>query len=112
MKFALIGYGKMGKMLEKTVLLRGHQIVSKIDLNNFSDFSSPEFASADVALEFTVPQAAEENIRKAWAAGVKVVSGTTGWLSRLEVLQEELKTNGKSLFWASNFSIGVNIFLR
>jgi 4-hydroxy-tetrahydrodipicolinate reductase len=112
MKIALIGYGKMGKMLESTAVMRGHQIVARIDVENIGDFSLPEFASADIALEFTTPASAEQNIRKAWAAGVKVVSGTTGWRENLPALQTELQTNGKSLFWASNFSIGVNIFLE
>ena len=112
MKLALIGYGKMGKMLEQTALARGHEIVSKIDLNNSDDFYSAEFCSADVALEFTVPAVAEQNIRAAWAQNVKVVSGTTGWLNGLQSLQNELKTNGKTLFWASNFSLGVNIFFE
>lgn len=112
MKIALIGYGKMGNMLEQTALKRGHEIVSKIDLNNIDDFSSPEFRSANVALEFTAPTVAEQNIRAAWAQNVKVVSGTTGWANGLQALQNELKSNGKTLFWASNFSLGVNIFLE
>jgi 4-hydroxy-tetrahydrodipicolinate reductase len=102
----------MGKMLEKNAISRWHQIVCRIDLANMNDFSSAEFASADVALEFTTPATAEQNIRKAWAAGVKVVCGTTGWHKNLPTLQEELKTNSKALFWASNFSLGVNIFFE
>ncbi|MDR0831251.1 MAG: 4-hydroxy-tetrahydrodipicolinate reductase [Prevotellaceae bacterium] len=112
MKIALIGYGKMGKMLEAIAIERGHQIVSRIDVENPNDFYSPEFSSADIALEFTTPAAVEQNIRKAWAAGVKVVSGTTGWHENLPILQRELEENGKTLFWASNFSIGVNIFFE
>jgi len=112
MKIALIGYGKMGKMLEYTASQRGHTIVSKIDLNNIDDFYSPEFCSADVALEFTAPAVAEQNIRTAWAQNVKVVSGTTGWTSSLQTLQNEMQTNRKTLFWASNFSLGVNIFVE
>ncbi|MDR1545058.1 MAG: 4-hydroxy-tetrahydrodipicolinate reductase [Prevotellaceae bacterium] len=112
MKIALIGYGKMGKMLEKTAIARGHQIVAQIELDNAADFLSPEFASADVALEFTAPQSAEQNIRAAWAAGIKVVCGTTGWADGLQTLKNELVTNEKSLFWASNFSLGVNIFFE
>jgi len=112
MKLALIGYGKMGKMLEQIALQRGHEIVSKIDLDNINDFSSAEFRSADVALEFTAPAVAEQNIRAAWAQNVKVVSGTTGWANGLQAMQNELKTNGKTLFWASNFSLGVNIFFE
>jgi 4-hydroxy-tetrahydrodipicolinate reductase len=109
MKIALIGYGKMGKEIEKIALERGHEIVSIIDVNNTQDFESEAFKSADVAIEFTAPHVALDNYRKAFSAGVKLVSGTTGWLDNID----ELKTaceNGKTLFWASNFSLGVNIF--
>ena len=80
MKIALIGYGKMGRMIEQIARDRGHEIVSIIDIDNQQDFDSPEFASADVAIEFTAPQAAYGNYLKAWAKGVKVVSGSTGWM--------------------------------
>ena len=79
MKIALIGYGKMGHMIESIALERGHEIVCIIDQNNLCDFESESFASADVAIEFSTPQTAEQNIRRAWAAGVPVVCGTTGW---------------------------------
>ena len=81
MKIALIGYGKMGKMIEQIALDRGHEIVSIIDVNNQEDFDSPEFASADVAIEFTAPQAAYGNYLKAFKHNVKVVSGSTGWIT-------------------------------
>lgn len=110
MNIAIIGYGKMGKLLETIAISRGHKIVAIIDTDNRADFASTAFASADIALEFTSPQTAEENIRKAWNAGVKVVCGTTGWTSALPSLVADLKRNGNSLFWASNFSLGVNIF--
>ena len=80
MKIALIGYGKMGKMIEQIALSRGHEIVSIIDIDNQEDFESAAFASADVAIEFTTPTTAYGNYLKAWKAGVKVVSGSTGWL--------------------------------
>lgn len=80
MKIALIGYGKMGKMIEQIALDRGHEIVSIIDIGNQEDFDSEAFKSADVAIEFTAPQAAFGNYLKAWKAGVKVVSGSTGWM--------------------------------
>ena len=80
MKIALIGYGKMGKMIEQIALSRGHEIVSIIDIDNQEDFESEAFACADVAIEFTTPMTAYENYLKAWKAGVKVVSGSTGWL--------------------------------
>lgn len=105
MKIALIGYGKMGHMIESIALERGHKIVCIIDQNNLCDFESEAFASADVAVEFTTPQTAEQNIRRAWAAGVPVVCGTTGW--DVEAIRQEAQEAG--LMWSSNYSIGVNI---
>ena len=111
MKIALIGYGKMGKMIEQIARSRGHEIVSIIDLGNQQDFDSPEFASADVAIEFTNPTAAYGNYLKAFAKGVKVVSGSTGWLKDHKADVERMcAEGGQTLFWASNFSIGVAIF--
>ena len=96
MKIALIGYGKMGKMIEQIALSRGHEIVSIIDIDNQEDFDSEAFRSADV---------------KAWAAGVKVVSGSTGWMKEHgDDVKRACTEQGKTLFWASNFSIGVAIF--
>jgi 4-hydroxy-tetrahydrodipicolinate reductase len=111
MKIALIGYGKMGKTIERIALERGHQIVSVIDVDNIDDFDSEAFKSADVAIEFTVPQVALSNYRRAFASGVAVVSGTTGWTEELPQLKKEIEEGGKTLFWSSNFSIGVNIFM-
>lgn len=111
MKIALIGYGKMGKEIEQLALSRGHEIVSIIDIHNPEDFNSPEFKSADVAIEFTAPTVAYGNYMKAFAAGVKVVSGSTGWIEEHgEEIKELCSKNGKTLFWASNFSLGVAIF--
>ena len=111
MKIALIGYGKMGKMIEQIAIDRGHEIVSIIDIDNQQDFDSPEFASADVAIEFTAPQAAYGNYLKAWSKGVKVVSGSTGWMKEHgDEVRKACSEDGKTLFWASNFSIGVAIF--
>ena len=111
MKIALIGYGKMGKMIEEIALSRGHEIVSIIDIDNQQDFESEAFAQADVAIEFTAPQAAYGNYLKAWARGVKVVSGSTGWMKEHgEDVRQACTDEGKTLFWASNFSIGVAIF--
>ena len=112
MKIALIGYGKMGQTIEKIAIARGHEIVCIIDANNRSDFESAAFASADVAIEFTTPTVAIDNYRQAWKAGVAVVSGTTGWNEQLPQIQEEIKANNFTLFWTSNFSLGVNIFLE
>ena len=112
MKIALIGYGKMGHIIERIALERGHEIVSKVDVDNQEEFESEAFASADVAIEFTVPSKAVENYRKAWSAGVPVVSGTTGWNAVLPQLKEEIVEKGYTLFWASNFSLGVNLFFE
>ncbi len=109
MKLALIGYGKMGHAIEQIARNRGHEIVSIIDVNNPEEFESEAFASADVAIEFTTPSVAPNNYRKAFAAGVPVVSGTTGWLEHMPEIQEACN-NGNTFFYASNFSLGVNIF--
>ena len=111
MKIALIGYGKMGKMIEQIAIERGHEIVSVIDIDNQEDFESEAFRSADVAIEFTAPHVAYGNYLKAWKAGVKVVSGSTGWLKEHgEDVRQACEQEGKTLFWASNFSVGVAIF--
>ena len=113
MKIALIGYGKMGKMIEKIAKDRGHEIVSIIDIDNQQDFESEAFASADVAIEFTAPQAAYGNFLKAFAKNVKVVSGSTGWMKEhAEDVKKMCAEGGQTLFWASNFSVGVNIFFE
>lgn len=110
MKIALIGYGKMGHEIEKIALERGHEIVCIIDMNEEKKFTSPEFMSAEVAIEFTSPESALQNFRQAFAAGVPVVSGTTGWLAHLDEIREACEKNGNTFFYASNFSLGVNIF--
>ncbi|OUP11286.1 4-hydroxy-tetrahydrodipicolinate reductase [Mediterranea sp. An20] len=111
MKIALIGYGKMGREIERIARSRGHEIVCIIDLDNQNDFTSEAFRSADVAIEFTNPQAAYGNYLRAFEAGVKVVSGSTGWLKGHGDDVRRLCTDeGKTLFWASNFSLGVAIF--
>ncbi|MDD2798822.1 MAG: 4-hydroxy-tetrahydrodipicolinate reductase [Bacteroidales bacterium] len=109
MKIALIGYGKMGKEIEQIAISRGHEIVSIIDVNNPNDFSSDAFKSAAVAIEFTAPSVALENYRKCFAVGMPVVAGTTGWLAHLPEIKEACE-KGNTFFYASNFSIGVNIF--
>lgn len=111
MKIALIGYGKMGKMIEQIAKERGHEIVSIIDVDNPQDFDSPKFTSADVAIEFTTPTAAYNNYIKAFKHHVKVVSGSTGWMKEHgEEIKNLCSEGGQTLFWASNFSIGVAIF--
>lgn len=111
MKIALIGYGKMGRMIEQIALERGHDIVCRIDIDNPQDFESEAFRSADVAIEFTAPTVAYGNVQKAFAAGVKVVSGSTGWFAQHEAeVRRQCEEEGRTLFWASNFSVGVAIF--
>jgi 4-hydroxy-tetrahydrodipicolinate reductase len=110
MKVALVGYGKMGKIIERIAKERGHQIVSIIDIDNQQDFESAAFKSADVAIEFSRPNVAPANLRKCFAAGVPVVCGTTGWTAELPAIQAEMKAKNATLFWSSNYSIGVNIF--
>ncbi|CAK7045785.1 MAG: 4-hydroxy-tetrahydrodipicolinate reductase [Parabacteroides sp.] len=110
MKIALIGYGKMGKTIEQIAVSRGHEIVSIVDINNPEEIHSDNFKSADVAIEFTIPASAFNNYMNCFAAGVPVVSGTTGWLDRIGEIKEKCEKEGKTFFYASNFSIGVNIF--
>lgn len=111
MKIALIGYGKMGQLIEKIALQRGHTIVAKVDVDNMGDIQTDAFRSADVAIEFTTPQSAVNNYHAAWREGVKVVSGTTGWTLQMNEIRQEVEANGHTLFWASNFSVGVNVFI-
>lgn len=111
MKIALIGYGKMGHIIEEIAQERGHKIVKIIDEDNLHDFESKEFQSADVAIEFTRPQSAVDNILKCFAAGVPVVSGTTGWTESLPELRAMCEKGEGTLLWSSNFSIGMNIFM-
>ncbi len=111
MKIALIGYGKMGRLIEEIAVGRGHEIVCIIDVDNQQDFDSPEFRSADVAIEFTAPHVAYDNYLKAFAQHVKVVSGSTGWIPlHGEEVKRLCTEEGQTLFWSSNFSLGVTIF--
>lgn len=101
----------MGHMIEEIALSRGHEIVSIIDIDNQQDFDSPEFRSADVAIEFTAPHVAYDNYLRAFQHNVKVVSGSTGWLKEHgDDVRRMCTEEGKTLFWSSNFSLGVTIF--
>lgn len=111
MKVAIIGYGKMGRMIEEILKERGHKIVCIIDEDNHADIESEAFASADVAIEFSRPSAAVDNILHAFSAGVPVVSGTTGWTESLPELKEMCQRGRGTLLWSSNFSIGMNMFM-
>ncbi len=112
MRIALIGYGKMGHAIEEIALQKKHEVVLKIDVNNQHDFTVDNLKKADVAIEFTHPGAAVENIRKCLEAGLPVVVGTTGWSDHYEDIASFCKQNSGSLLVASNFSIGVNIFFE
>ena len=101
----------MGKIIERIALERGHEIVSVIDIDKREDFQSEAFRSADVAIEFTTPHIALQNYDEAFRAGVAVVSGTTGWTEHLEEVKNNVEKNNHTLFWSSNFSLGVNIFI-
>jgi 4-hydroxy-tetrahydrodipicolinate reductase len=112
MNIALIGYGKIGKMIEKTALERGHSIGTIIDVDNL-DLLQPEVLGRhDAAIEFSTPDAAYDNISRCMDAGVPVVSGTTGWTSGLGALAERCRVENLSFLYASNFSLGVNIFFH
>jgi len=112
MKIAIIGYGKMGKTIERLALADGHEIVLKINLENKADFTSETIKKADVAIEFSQPESAFENITKCLKAGVPVVSGTTGWLEQLAEAEAICEANDTAFLYASNFSIGVNVFFE
>ncbi|HIX04037.1 MAG TPA: 4-hydroxy-tetrahydrodipicolinate reductase [Candidatus Odoribacter faecigallinarum] len=112
MRIALLGYGKMGKMIERIAVSRGHQVVLVVDLDNRADCSVEQLRQADVAIEFTTPAVAVDNYKWCMDAGVPVVSGTTGWLDRWEEVVGYCREKGGGFFYASNFSIGVNIFFR
>ncbi|MCS3794946.1 4-hydroxy-tetrahydrodipicolinate reductase [Niastella sp. OAS944] len=110
MKIALIGYGKMGHAIEEIALQRGHEIVLKVGIENIEDNTIENIKKADVAIEFTGPEVAFDNVIRVLDAGVPVVSGSTGWLQRFEEAKAHCtKTNG-ALLYASNYSVGVNIF--
>jgi len=110
MKIALIGYGKMGKEIEQIAVSRGHTIVLKIDIQNQADLTTGNLSGADVAIEFTGPETAIGNYLKCFEAGVPVVSGTTGWLEKRVVVEKACSDKQGCFFYASNFSLGVNIF--
>jgi len=112
MKVAIIGYGKMGKTIEQILLDRGHTVHLKINQNNRADLTVSNLKSCDVAIEFTQPSSAIENYFVCFNAKVPVISGTTGWLHDLEKVKAQLKVQNATMFYAPNFSIGVNIFFK
>ena len=112
MKIALIGYGKMGKAIESIALSKGHEIVLKIDIQNNQDFTEAALQKADVAIEFTGPHSAFENVKKCIAWGVPVVSGSTGWLDQWAEIKDLCAEKNGTLIYSSNYSIGVNLFFE
>ncbi len=112
MKAVIIGYGKMGHEIEGILAERGHTVHLVVDAENRADLRSDRLRGADVALEFTAPDAAYDNLRACIECGLPVVSGTTGWTSRLAELEQLCRERGGALFYASNFSLGVNMLFR
>lgn len=112
MKIALIGYGKMGKAIEEIALQKGHEIVLKISEDNLVDFTKENLQRCDVAIEFTSPESAIANMRMCIDAGMPVVCGSTGWVAHEEDIKKYCTENNGALLYASNFSIGVNIFFE
>ena len=112
MKIALIGYGKMGKAIESIALSKGHEIVLKIDIQNNQDFTEAALQKADVAIEFTGPHSAFENVKKCIAWGVPVESGSTGWLDQWAEIKDLCAEKNGTLIYSSNYSIGVNLFFE
>jgi len=110
MKIALLGYGKMGKEIESMALSRHHEIVLKIDAFNLNEFTRENLSRADVAIDFSTPDSAYSNIMKCFEAGVPVVCGTTGWLNRFDEVKKKCSDLDQTFFYASNFSIGMNLF--
>lgn len=109
---ALIGYGKMGKAIEAIAIQKGHTIGLTIDADNLDEFTAANLRQCDVAIEFTSPHSAIDNIKKCIDAGIPVVSGSTGWLEKWEDIKKYCEEKDGSLLYASNYSIGVNIFFE
>ncbi len=112
MRIALLGYGKMGKAIEEIALQRGHEIVLKVNEDNLGDFTKENVTRADVAIEFTNPHSAFENVKQTLGFGVPVVSGSTGWIEKISEIESFCQQQNGSFLYASNFSVGVNIFFE
>lgn len=112
MKIALIGYGKMGKAIEEVAVSRGHQVVIKIDQPNLHEFTKENLANADVAIEFTSPHSAYENVKRCLEFDVPLVCGSTGWTDKLEEMKKLCADRNGALVYSSNYSVGVNIFFE
>jgi 4-hydroxy-tetrahydrodipicolinate reductase len=112
MKIALIGYGKMGHMIEELATAKGHEVVLRIHIDNTEEFTKENMAKADVAIEFTAPESAYENVLKCLSFGIPVISGSTGWNDNIPDAVKRCKELNGTFLHASNFSIGVNIFFE
>src|SRR5690606_19211596 len=112
MKIAIIGYGKMGKAIEKIATQRGHDVVLRITSSNRNELSGSTIGKCDVAIEFTGPESAAENILDCLRLSLPVISGSTGWLNRLKEVEDFCTSNNGTFLYASNFSIGVNLFFE
>ncbi len=112
MKIALIGYGKMGKAIEEIAVGKGHKIILKINDENLSELNATNLQQCDVAIEFTNPESAIENMRTCIAASIPVVCGSTGWVAHENDIKHFCTEHKGSLLYSSNFSIGVNIFFE
>ena len=112
MKIALLGYGKMGQIIERFALERGHEVVLKITADNLGDLTSSNLSKADVAIDFSAPDAAISNIYACFDANVPVVVGTTGWYGQLQQVKDDCLSRNNTLLYGSNFSIGVNLFFH
>jgi len=112
MKIALLGYGKMGREVEKAALQRKHEIVLVVDVSNSGDLNEENLLKADVAIDFSTPDSAYQNILTCFSSHVPVVCGTTGWLGRFDDVLRNCHEKGAAFFYASNFSLGVNIFFN
>ncbi len=110
MKLALLGYGKMGQIVERFALERGHEVVLKITIDNLQDLTVANLANADVAIDFSAPDAVVNNIYKCFEASVPIVVGTTGWYGKLQEIKNDCLSSNNTLLYGSNFSIGVNLF--
>lgn len=112
MRIALIGYGKMGQIIERFAIERGHDIVLKIGIENLEDFTKENLEKADVAIDFSAPDTAVSNIYKCFEAGLPVVVGTTGWYGSLQQIKNDCLKSNNTLLYGSNFSVGVNLFFH
>ncbi len=112
MRIALLGYGKMGQIIERFAAERGHDIVLKIGIENLADFTPENLEKADVAIDFSAPDAAVSNIYKCFEAGLPVVVGTTGWYGNLQQIKNDCLKSNNTLLYGSNFSVGVNLFFH